>query len=128
METKKLIGIAAAVLVVFAAVPFLPKILNELKGPDPAMDTKNLAEIRQAIDAYGQATGRYPTSLEALCPDYLAAVPKTHDQKAFHYDPRTGAVSDPAKSAANAQEPAGTGLTPAGDGIVGLSVHNELNF
>lgn len=128
METKTLLKVIAGIVVVVAAFPLLPKILDALKSPDPAMDAQNLERIQQAIQAFGEDAGYYPASLAVLVPDYLDAVPTTYDGKAFTYDSRTSVVGLPVKASSKARESTGSGLSPVGDAFTGLSVQNELDF
>lgn len=128
METKTLLKIIVGIVVVLVAIPLVARVLDELKGPDPAMDAQNVERIQQAVQAYDEATGYYPASLAALVSDYLDAVPTTNDGKAFTYNPRTGAVGLPGKTASNARDSSDTGITPVVDAFTGLSVQNELNF
>ena len=128
METKTLVKVIIGMVVVVAAIPFVPEVLDALKGPDPEMDAQKLERIQQAAQAYGEATGYYPASLAALVPDYLDAVPTTNDGKAFTYNPRTNAVGLPGDTMSTGREPSNVGLTPVGDAFTGLSVQSELNF
>ncbi len=129
METKQILGIVGGVLIVVLALPFLPKLLSELKGPDPAMDGKNVTRIERAISEYKTATNYLPASLDALAPVYLDAVPRTYNGKAFLYDAKTGAVTIPAAPpVATARQPSGSGLTPMGDAMTGMSVADEMNY
>ena len=128
METKTLVEIIIGMVVVVAAIPFVPKVLDALKGPDPAMDALNLKRIQDALQAYSEARGYYPMELAGLVPDYMDAVPTTYDGKAFTYNPQTSAVRLPGKTTSTARESSGIGLTPVGDAFTGLSVQNELNF
>ena len=128
METKTLVKVTIGIVVVVAAFPLLPKVLDALKSPDPATDAQNLERIQLAVEAYGDDVGHYPASLAALVPDYLDAVPTTFDGRAFTYNPRTSAVGLPGKTASTPRESPGSGLTPMGDALTGLSVQNELNF
>ena len=128
METKTIVKIIIGIVVVVAAFPFLPKLLDALKDPDPAKDAQNLERIQQAVQAYNDAAGRYPASLAALVPDYLDSVPTTYNGKAFTYNPRTSVVGLPVKTSSTARESSGSGLTPMSDAFTGLSVQNELNF
>ncbi len=128
MDTKTIVKVIIGIVVVIAAIPFVPKFLEAFKEPDPAMDAQNLERIQQAVQAYNDATGRYPASLAALVPDYLDAVPTTYDGKAFAYNPRTSEVGLPGRTASTPRESPGSGLTPMGEALTGLSVHDELNF
>lgn len=128
METKTFVKVIICIVVVIAAFPLLPKVLEALKSPDPAMDAENLGGIQEAVQAYAAATGYYPRSLAALVPDYLEAVPTTYDGQAFTYNPQTSAVGLPGKTASIPRESSGSGITPMVDAFTGLSVQNELNF
>ncbi len=124
----KTVKIVIGVVLVVVAIPTIPKVLQALKGPGPALDAQNLKRIQEAVQDFTYDAGYFPSSLSALVPDYLDAVPITNDGKAFTYDARTSAVSMPVKATANAREPTGSGLSPVGDAFTGLSVQNELDF
>ena len=133
METKTIVKIIIGIVVVVAAFPFLPKVLNSLKEPDPEKDARNLARIEEAVQAYDEAVGHYPVTLADLVPDYLKRIPKTYNGKAFKYDLIKGVASLPAqpaskKTPSTARGSAVDGLTPIGDAFMGLSVQNELDF
>ena len=129
MDNAMLLKGIIAIVVVLAALPFVPTVLDALKSPDPALDGKNLERLQQEIQAYGDDTGYYPASLASLVPDYLEAVPRTHDGKAFTYNAQTGMVGLPgAVTSSAARDSGNVGLTPVGDAFTGLSVQNELNF
>lgn len=128
METKTLVKVFVGIVVVVVAIPFVPKVLDALKSPDPAMDAQNLERIRQAVQTFSDAKGYSPQSLTALVPDYLAAVPTTHEGKAFTYDPRTRTVGLPGNTGSTARGSSGSGVTPVVDAFTGLSVQEELNF
>ena len=128
METKTILIVIIAIVLVLVAIPFVPTVLEGLKSPDSKMDTKNMARIQQAVQTFGEATGNYPASLEALVPDYLAALPTTRGGKAFTYNPRMGAVGLSGATRSNARDSSGSGITPMGDAFTGISVQNELNF
>ena len=128
METKTLVKVIVGIVLVMAAFPLLPKVLDAMKSPDPAMDAENLGRIQEAVQAYGAGTGYYPASLAALVPHYLDALPTTYDGKAFTYDPRTSAVGLPGKTASIPRESPGSGVTPMVDAFTGLSVQDELDF
>jgi hypothetical protein len=126
MDNRTLVGIVIVVVLVLAGLPVVSKIVKESRGPDPALDAGHIERIQQAVDAYGQDMGAYPPYLAALTPDYLDSVPTAHDGKSFFYDARTGLVAPPQVPVKKAKE--GTGLTPMGDAMTGLSVQEELNF
>ncbi len=128
METKTLVKAIIGIVIVVAAFPLVPTVLDALKSPDPAMDVPNLERIQQAVRAYNDATGHYPASLAALVPAYLDAVPTAHDGRAFAYNPQTSEVGLPGRTASIPRESSGSGLTPMGEALTGLSVHDELNF
>ena len=54
-----------------------------------------LADIQRAIRRYADDHGRYPPSLDALAPNYLAETPRTETGQPFAYNPHTGAVAHP---------------------------------
>ena len=58
-----------------------------------ANDTKSKIELESAINTYAGLTGHYPTSLDALVPNYLPTVPAQSNGKLFGYDPKTGKVT-----------------------------------
>ncbi|MBI4558054.1 MAG: hypothetical protein HY706_10780 [Candidatus Hydrogenedentes bacterium] len=104
-------------------------------------DSQRLSQISAAIARYGQATGRYPTSLYALVPEYLPEVPKTASGQAFIYYPQNGALYHPAQlqtPAAPITQPqavsptpprrAGVGgVGPMGEMMTGIGIQQELN-
>lgn len=98
------------------------------QGPS---DEQKLAEIRAAIDRYGQATGFYPASLQALVPQYLATVPKSASGQSFAYNPQDGALSIPGRGSAQTAAPArgmgGAGAGPMGEVMTGMAVQQQLN-
>lgn len=128
METQTLVKVIVGIVIVIVAIPFVPKILDAIKGPDPAMDAVNLERIQEAVLDFGDAEGQSPTSLGDLVPKYLDAIPSTHDGRAYAYNSETGFVGMPERITSDAGEPSGSGLTPMGDAITGLSVHEELDF
>jgi len=112
--------------------------------PIPAGPTSNdaqkMVQIRAAIDQYGQAVGYYPPSLQALVPQYLAAVPKTDSGQDFLFDPQNGALSVPPPPNAPKQAAApmpnpqprpsaggASGVGPMGEVMTGIGIQNELN-
>ncbi len=105
-------------------------------------DTQKIAQIRAAIDRYGQAVGYYPPSLEALVPAYLAALPKTDSGQDFNFNPQDGALSSPSPTASASPQQAvapaprpqprtpavgGVGAGPMGEVMTGIGIQNELN-
>ena len=98
METKTIVIIIIGIVVLLAAFPFVPKFLDALKDPDPPMDAENLERIQAAVRAHNEAKGYPPSSLAALVPDYLDAVPATDDGKAFTYNRQTSVVGLPVKT------------------------------
>lgn len=70
---------------------------------------QKIARIKQAVAAYGQATGYYPGTLEALVPAYLPSVPLTAKGARFIYDNQTGNVFDPTGTVLDVPAPAGGG-------------------
>lgn len=109
--------------------------------PVPAgkSDAQKMEEIRQAIVAYGTATGYYPMTLDQLVPDYLSEVPKTAGGKDFIYDgrnlghPNPQALQQSAPHAANPNQqpqrrgaPVG-GSGPMGEVMTGIAIQQDLN-
>ena len=128
METKTLVMGIAGILILLAAIPYVPDMLEKFRGPDPAIDVQNMARIQEAVQTYGDTTGYYPDSLAALVPDYLETIPRTNEGKAFTYDAQTNTVGMPVEKATTATNPSGTSISPYADSVTGLSVQNELDF
>lgn len=133
MDTKQILLILAAVVGILIVIPLIPKAIRELQGPDPEIDTKNLAVIQLAIGEFVKVRGQYPDSLDALAPMYIAngVVPKTADGRSFLYDSTTATASIPApiqKNTAWSPGGGGSGLTPMGDAMTGMSVAEEMNY
>ncbi len=108
------------------------------RGPS---DAEKMARIRAAIDRYGQASGYYPPSLQALTPTYLSQVPKTATGQDFIYYPQNGALYVPGQYGTGyARQSPGTGQTrsrqgrgvaqgvgPMGEVMTGMAVQQQLN-
>lgn len=60
-------------------------------------DRYALESIQMAIHTFGQTTGYYPTSLQAMVPTYLEYVPMTESGQDFFYDPNNGDLRHPAE-------------------------------
>lgn len=101
------------------------------QGPTPA-DQQKIQQINQAINAYGNATGWYPPTLEALVPQYLSAVPYTDSGHPFLYNNQNGDVRHP-----NAQQQphhgggynaprGGSGAGPMGEALTGIQMQQQL--
>ncbi|MBN2308194.1 MAG: hypothetical protein JXR94_04440 [Candidatus Hydrogenedentes bacterium] len=104
-------------------------------------DNQKMAEIRAAINQFGQATGRYPWNLAELTPTYLKEVPKTASGAEFLYDMRDGGVyhpnpaelqqTGPSPGVPNPVQPRGGppvgGGGLMGEAITGMGVQQELN-
>lgn len=116
----------------YAYDPATGKVLDgPASGGVTSADRANMERIREAINAYGMRTGFYPPSIEALVPQYLAELPKTESGHAFLYDMRTGALAHPAAGTQSAAGTApaprpGTGLSPMGEAMTGLSMQQQL--
>lgn len=105
-----------------------------------ANDAQKIAQIRAAIDSYGQAVGFYPPSLAALVPTYLAEVPKSDSGQDFLFNPQDGALSAPASAAPAAPQQAAApmprpqtpavggaaGAGPMGEVMTGMAIQNEM--
>jgi hypothetical protein len=129
----------------FSSVPTKPDGTSYGYEPDTGMlyeapltntgesDAQKIREINTAINAYGNATGYYPGDLYQLVPDYLWELPSSDGGRQFHYDPNTGAVTDPDPSPAPqqagrpAQRGFGGGGSPAVEAMTGLGIAQELN-
>jgi len=103
-------------------------------GGPTAGDHEMMRQIRQAIDAYGTATGYYPPTLDELATQgYLAKAPRTSSGEPFIYNNQNGYVAHP--HAAQAGGPAqprrgGAGMGaggPMGEMMTGMGVQQELN-
>lgn len=99
-------------------------------------DAQKLNQIQAAIHRYGTTTGYYPPSLNALVPDYLAAVPKTDSGQDFLFDATTGALRNPSQGAAQPVHMAqprggapagGAGVGPMGEMMTGIGIQKQLN-
>lgn len=128
METGTMVKGIVVVLVIGALLPFLPKIIDAIKGPDPAVDAANLTRLQEAVGSYTRDAGYYPKDLAVLVPNYIAAVPRTNSGKVFSYNSRTSQVGMPEEVTAKKPEQTGTGLSPFGESMTGLGVAGELNF
>ena len=66
-------------------------------GPAPAAnaDAANLAALRNAINRYGQDSGYYPPSLQALVPRYITSVPVSASGQPYAYNPQNGYLAAP---------------------------------
>jgi len=69
-------------------------------------DRRTLQAIENAINQYGQDTGYYPPTLDALAPQYLPEPPRTSAGERFIYNNQNGYVAHPqaAASAGNAYQ------------------------
>jgi hypothetical protein len=107
-----------------------------------ADDAQKVNQIRSAVARYGQKTGRYPTSLYALVPEYLPELPATSSGQDFVYYPQNGAVYHPAQLQLQvAVPPQTTALRPVGpvrapgvgaggpmaEVMTGIAIQNQLN-
>lgn len=98
-----------------------------------AEDRRNLALIRQAVTRYGQATGYYPASLQALVQyNYLQSVPKTSSGQDFFFNPQDGALRHPAEGAQRSSASPRRGTGPGGgvglvgEAVTGIGMRNQL--
>ena len=114
-----------------------------------AEDLKTIQQVRGAIGRFKKDTGRFPPSLHALTPKYLAEIPKTSGGQDFLYDPATGIVHHPSQAP---QQPAAAygmlapapqagayqtppqrpgravgGGGPMGEVMTGIAIQQELN-
>jgi len=127
---RKTVLIILGVVVVLLTFPLLPTLISRLNPPG---DSEKMAEIRKAINAYGNDIGYYPPSLYALVPDYLAEVPTNADLLDFIYNPQDGAltnpseVSKPRKAKRKDAPPVGS-TGPMGEVMTGISIQEELNY
>jgi hypothetical protein len=101
-------------------------------GPTPA-DHQKMQQIHQAINAYGHATGWYPPTLEALVPQYLAAVPYTDSGQPFLYNNQNGDLRHPNAhlqqqygGAHNAPRGGGAAGGPMGEALTGIGMQRQL--
>jgi len=138
MQDNKLLIGGVVIIALLVAIPVLGPMLRG-NPYDPAEDARKMETLNKAISSYVQSNNRPPSSLEAMVPDYLAEVPLNSVNSPFQYDPRTGAVSNPAaaEAAETAEQSAeggarggrgGGGISPATDAMTGLGVSQELNF
>jgi len=105
-----------------------------LNGPT-AGDRQKMKQLNQAINSYGQATGYYPPSLDALVPQYISAVPKTDSGENFIFHPENGALLHPAQPAtpqnrpsapARRNAPAVGGAGLMGETMTGIGMQQQL--
>jgi len=52
----------------------------------------DLAQLKQAIQQFNAAEGRYPKDLQELIPNYLAKIPAVPPGYQITYDPTSGSV------------------------------------
>jgi len=119
----------------FGYNPVTGKVLDDDSGPAPA-DYLMIEQIKTAINAYGNATGYFPPTLETLAQaGYLNTFPRTVSGEPFQYNNQNGAVAHPldgpVMSAAPAQRtgagmPAGGG-GPMGEAMTGIAIQQQLN-
>lgn len=57
-----------------------------------AKDSQSKVELQSAVRSYAGFTGSYPATLDALVPDYVAAVPIQSNGRSFGYNPGDGSV------------------------------------
>src|SRR5690606_24913795 len=114
------------------AIPFILPMFQS-NEPDPALDNQRMERLNKAIENYATINRQYPSSLDALVPEFLAAVPVNSTNMPFNYDPATGVVTNPApavetEGTRQSTRSGGGGISPATDAMTGLSVSEELNF
>lgn len=101
-------------------------------APTP-QDQQMMAAIREAINAYGTASGYYPPTLDDLAPYYLQQPPRTSGGEQFVYNNQNGAVSHPhAGQAGQLARPAGGGAGvggggPMGEAMTGIAMQQQLS-
>ena len=67
-------------------------------GPAPE-DYFTMIDIEEAINVFGSTTGYYPSTLDALYPDYITFLPRTAAHAEFVYDNKDGKVAHPLEGA-----------------------------
>lgn len=138
MEDNKLLIGGLIIIALVIAIPVVGPMLRG-SGYDPVADSHKLDSLNKAVAAYAQMNNQYPPSLHHLVPKFLPQIPLNSVNQQFQYDPRTGMVVNPAAVAAQAAEDnasagaqrpgrGGGGLSPATDGMTGLSVSQELKY
>lgn len=105
MRTLLLIALTLPLSGCFMELFTVTAIQGELAAQDAQSAARALSyakesvantELQQAISAYTAENGYYPSSLEALVPDYLFSVPTTLGGRPYAYDPSTGRLTEPA--------------------------------
>ncbi len=95
-------------------------------------DQRMMSAIHAAINAYGTATGYYPSTLDTLYPQYLSQMPRTSTGQPFLYNNQNGQVTHPAQQATgrtpaqHVQPVAGGGAGPMGEVMTGIGIQQEL--
>ena len=120
--------------------PVAPGLAGSSATSQGPSDEQRMAQIRAAIDRYGQATGYYPPSLQALVPQYLAEVPKTVSGQDFIFYPQNGGLyvpgqvtyASPPQPNVSQPAPQGRGVPvggsgPMGEVMTGIGVQQQLN-
>ena len=105
----------------------------QAQGPT-GEDIRNMERIRQAINQYGQATGYYPGTLQALVPYYLTEVPRTQGGQEFIYNPSNGDLrvpgpagpAGPVQGGTPSRGAGGSGLGPMGEAMTGIGIQQQL--
>lgn len=121
----------------FGYNPVTGKVLDDASGPAPA-DYLMMEEIKAAINAYGNASGYYPPTLEALtAAGYLPVFPRTVSGEPFQYNNQNGAVAHPLEGPVAVARPAATPSTggnmpaggggPMGEAMTGIAIQQQLN-
>lgn len=120
----------------FGYNPIIGKILDTDDGPS-ASDYLLMEDIAAAINAYGNATGYYPETLDVLSQTgYLAQLPRTEGGLEFTYQNQTGAFSHPSGGTVSPALPgtpnrgggAGVGgAGPLGEVMTGIAMQEQLN-
>lgn len=119
----------------FGYNPVTGTVLDDDRGPAPA-DYRTMEQIKTAINAYGNATGYYPPTLDTLAQaGYLKTLPRTVSGAEFSYNKLNGAISHPLEGGIPSAAPARNmgGSTPAGGGgpmgeaMTGIAMQEQLN-
>lgn len=90
--------------------PITGEVYESGAGPAPA-DYFTMEEIRMAINSFGNSTGYYPPTLDALYPVYMKTLPRTASGEAFIYNNQNGDLRHPDEGKQYAQS-AGVGDGP----------------
>ena len=100
-------------------------------GPTAA-DHQKMQQIRQAINAYGHATGWYPPTIEALVPQYLPSVPYSDSGQPFVYNNQNGDLRHPNvgqmphHGGGHNAPSGGSAAGPMGEALTGIGMQQQL--